>query len=131
MESSQTMTVESPMDLTYYLNLRDVTLRVADIFGLPVGGAALSVTFLNGTTYSLDTPGDGIVTIAKVPLGKLNATVQFLSFTTQAQIDASVAQEEWRVTVVLSYAVIGVLAGVPLLFILVIGALILRSRLKL
>ena len=131
LESSQTMTVESPLDLTCYLNLRDVTLRVADIFGLPVGGAALSVTFLNGTTYSLDTPGDGIVTIAKVPLGKLNATVQFLSFTTQAQIDASVAQEEWRVTVVLSYAVIGVLAGVPLLFILVIGALILRSRLKL
>jgi len=132
LEANQTVVIESPLELTYYVNLRDIRLRVADIFGLPVSGAALSVTFLNGTTISTTTPSDGIVTITMVPQGRLNVTASFLSFDTQVQIDASGAPSlaEWRVTLTLSYAVLAVLVGIPAAVIVVVAAVLIRTKLK-
>ncbi len=130
LDINQTVTVEAPLDLTYFLNLRDVTLRVVDVFGLPVQGAALSYTFLNGTTVSTTTPSDGIVVVAKVPLSKLNATASFLGFSSSSTVDATVPQTEYRITLTISFPVLAVLVGVPLVIIVIVAVVLIRSRFK-
>ncbi|HYA22386.1 MAG TPA: CARDB domain-containing protein [Thermoproteota archaeon] len=127
---NQTVTIEAPIDLTYFLNLRDVTLKVVDIFGLPIQGAALSYTFLNGTTFSVTTPSDGIVVVSRVPLSKLNATATFLGFSGGSQVDATVPQPEYRITLTISFPVLAVLVGVPLVIIVIVAFILIRSRFK-
>ena len=130
LDTNQTVTVEAPLDLTYFLNLRDVTLRVVDVFGLPVQGAALSYTFLNGTTVSTTTPADGIVIVSKVPLSRLNATASFLGFSSSSTVDATVPQAEYRITLTISFPVLAVLVGVPLVIIVIVAVILIRSRFK-
>jgi len=130
LEINQTVTVEAPLDLTFFLNLRDVTLKVVDVFGLPVQGAALSYTFVNGTTVSTTTPSDGIVVVPRVPLSRLNATASFLSFSSLSLVDANVPQAEYRITLTISYPVLAVLVGVPLVIIVIVAFILIRSRFK-
>jgi hypothetical protein len=130
LEINQTVTVEAPLDLTYYLNLRDVTLKVVDVFGLPVQGAALSYTFLNGTTVSTITPSDGMVVVLKVPLSRLNATASFLGFSSSSMVDATVPLPEYRITLTISFPVLAVLVGVPLVIVVVVAFILIRSRFK-
>jgi len=130
LETNQTVTVEASLDLTFFLNLRDVTLKVVDVFGLPVQGAALSYTFVNGTTVSTTTPSDGIVVVPRVPLSRLNATASFLSFSSLSLVDANVPQAEYRITLTISYPVLAVLVGVPLVIIVIVAFILIRSRFK-
>jgi hypothetical protein len=130
LEVNQTVTIEAPLDLTYFLNLRDVTLKVVDVFGLPVQGALLSYTFLNGTTISTTTPSDGIVIVSKVPLSKLNTTASFLGFSSSSTVDATVPQPEYHITLTISFPVLAVLVGVPLVIIVVVAFILIRSRFK-
>jgi len=127
---NQTVTIEAPIDLTYFLNLRDVTLKVVDIFGLPIQGATLSYTFLNGTAFSTTTPSDGIVVVSRVPLSVLNATATFLGFSSSSQVDATVPQPEYRITLTASFPVLAVLVGVPLVIIVIVAFILIRSRFK-
>lgn len=128
--ANQSIVVQAPIELTYYVNLRDVALKVVDVFGLPVAGATMTVGFLNGTTITREIPSDGVVTIARVPLGLLNATAEFLSFSSSIQVDASIAHDVWTITLPLSYPVLGVLIGVPAIVLIIVIALIIRSKLR-
>jgi hypothetical protein len=130
LDTNQTVTVEASLDLIYYLNSRDVTLKVVDVFGLPVQGASLSYTFLNGTTVSTTTPSDGIVVVSKVPLSRLNATASFLGFSSSSMVDATVLQPEYRITLTISFPVLAVMVGVPLVMIVIVAFILIRSRFK-
>lgn len=130
LQANQSIVVQTPLDLTYYVNVRDVTIKVMDIFGLPVSGVAMTVTFLNGTSVNFTTPADGTVTITKVPLGLLNATAELLSFSSKIQVDASIPHDFWSLSLPLSIPVLGVLIGLPAIILIIVIALIIKSRLS-
>jgi len=130
LQANQSIIVQAPLELTYYVNVRDVAIRVVDIFGLPVAGVTMTVSFFNGTSVSFTTPSDGIITITRVPLGLLNATAEFLSFSSKIQVDASITHDFWSLTLPLSIPVLGVLVGVPAIILIIVIALIIMSKLR-
>ena len=130
LQANQSIIVQTPLELTYYVNVRDVTIKVVDILGLPVAGVTMTASFFNGTSVAFTTPSDGIITITRVPLGLLNATAEFLSFSFKIQVDASVAHDFWSLTLPLSIPVLGVLVGVPAIILIIVIALIIRSKLR-
>ena len=132
LEEVQTVYVETPIDQTYVINLRDVTIKVADIFGFPVQGASVKVLFLNGTEINLDLPQDGIIVMKKLPYGRLNVTASYMSAKSQIQVDATSnpAKVEWKLVLSLSLPVLAVMIGVTFVLLVVVFTVLFWSRLR-
>lgn len=67
----------------------DFTIRVNDLFGLPVLGASVSVVLPNGTTISASTGTDGTAFFTKIPQGKFTAKISYIGQTTTIKGDVA------------------------------------------
>jgi ABC-2 type transport system ATP-binding protein len=114
--------VTGPETLKVQTSVYEASLKVTDLFGLPVSGADVSVTFANGTTLSAVTAGDGVASLGLVPAGTYLASVSSIGLTTKISADPAV---EAVVTVPLSYPVIGIMLVVA---VAAPGAAFLRLR---
>ena len=56
----------------------DATVQVEDFFGIPVGGAAVTVQFADGSALTQTTNGTGFTTFKNVTAGPFNVTVAYM-----------------------------------------------------
>jgi len=68
----------SPLNVTLETQVYQASLKVVDLFGLPVSGAQVSMTLANGTTLTGVTKGDGTFSAGMVPVGTYTAKVTSL-----------------------------------------------------
>ena len=77
----------APFNVTLETQVYQASLKVVDLFGLPVSGAHVSMTLVNGTTLTGMTKGDGVFSAGMIPVGTYTAKVS--SMGTSAQIIGS------------------------------------------
>jgi hypothetical protein len=108
--------ITGPASITIQSRIYDARLRVTDVLGFPISGAAASIILANGTQLSRTTSSEGTIVVEMVPLGKVHAVISNLGTITEVLGDASM-QPEITGRVPLSYPVIGVaiaLIAVPI-----------------
>lgn len=117
--------VDGPATVTVKALVYDAAVKVTDPLGLPVAGAQVKMTLVNGTTLSGQTGANGVFVARSIPLGNYTARISSLGLTAQASGDAS-AVANASVEVLLSAVVVA-------LFVLLItsiagSAFLLRRR---
>jgi hypothetical protein len=120
----------APLNVTLDTRVYAASLRVLDLLGLPVSGAQVSMTLVNGTTLTGTTGGDGSFAVSMVPLGAFTAKVTNMGVSTQVVGDASsslpVAQGRILLSLVSLSVIISVVAGAG-----VTGVFLLRRKRRL
>lgn len=101
----QSIQVTHPGEYTVPMAVYSVTIRVADIYGMPVEGATVTLAPWSGLVLVKTTGANGSVTFAQVPLGTYTGTVSFLGLTS-AIASSSVGNVNTTVTLVFSYPVL-------------------------
>lgn len=118
--------VSKPLTVNEQTLVYAASIKVVDLFGLPVSGASAMITFANGTTALETSRQDGIVSLGLVPLGQFTAEVTNLGISTSLSGDAS-TQPQFRAVVVISFPLIVLLVAVV---VIVAAALFLLRRPK-
>jgi len=117
----------APLNVTLNTRVYAASLKVLDLLGLPVSGAQVSMTLVNGTTLTGTTNGDGTFAVSMVPLGAFTAKVTNLGVATQIVGDPSssqpVAQGRLLLSLVSLVVLVAVVAGAT-----VAGVFVLRRR---
>ncbi len=80
---------EAPLNVTLDTKVYGASLKVVDLFGLPVSGAQVSMSLANGTTVTGTTKGDGTFSVAMIPLGTFSAKVSSLGMSAHIAGDAA------------------------------------------
>jgi hypothetical protein len=95
----------------------DFTIRVTDLFNLPVSGASVSVTLPNNTTMDASTGMDGYTAFTMIPQGRFTATISYLGQITTITGDVAIAaarparaQIPFSILVILSMFALAILA---------------------
>jgi hypothetical protein len=105
------------------------TIRVTDLFNLPVLGASVSVTLPYNTTMYASTGIDGYAVFRMIPQGKFTATISYLGQTVTLDGDvATAAAYQTRAQITFSMLVISSLLVPAILTCLVIIFVKRRSR---
>jgi len=68
----------APLNITLDTAVYQASFKVVDLFGLPVGGAQVSMTLANGTVVTGVTKGDGTFSAGTIPVGTYTAKVTSL-----------------------------------------------------
>jgi hypothetical protein len=114
----------APVNVTLNARVYAASLRVVDLFGLPLSGAQVSMTLANGTIVTGTTKSDGTFSVAMVPLGAFTAKVSSLGSSAHLVGAPASAQtvEEGRVLfslislfAVVAVAAAGITSGVVIL----------------
>jgi len=82
----------APLDVTLDLQAYPSSLKVVDLFGLPVSGAQVSMTLANGTTVTGTTNKEGTFSAGIIPVGTYTAKVTSLGTSVQIRGDAASGQ---------------------------------------
>ena len=105
----------APLNVTLDTAVYTASLKVVDLLGLPVSGAQVSMTLVNGTVVTGTTKSDGTFTAAMIPIGTFTAKVSSLGSSTQIFGNAASGQSvpEGKLPLSLSslVAIVLVLAG--------------------
>ncbi len=91
----------------------DVTVHVQDIFGNPLAGAQVSMSFPDGSVITNTTGVAGMIEFSQVPSGGVQLSIEYLGVSNSFALDAS-QNSSPSVTVALSYpvfALVGLGAG--------------------
>ena len=117
----------APLNVTLDTRVYVASVKVVDLFGLPVSGAQVSMTLANGTTVTGTTKGDGTFSAGMVPLGTFTARVSNLGSSGQIVGDAAsgqaVAQGRVALSLVSVFAIVAIIVGAA-----IGGFLLLRKR---
>lgn len=68
----------APLNVTVVTAVYPASLKVVDLFGLPVAGAQVSMTLANGTVLTGSTTKDGTFSVGAIPIGTYTAKVTSL-----------------------------------------------------
>ncbi|MDA4115550.1 MAG: carboxypeptidase-like regulatory domain-containing protein [Thaumarchaeota archaeon] len=82
----------APLDITLDTQVYQASLKVVDLFGLPVSGAQVSMTLANGTTLTGSTNGKGVFSAGTIPVGTYTARVTSLGTSVRISGDAASGQ---------------------------------------
>ena len=82
----------APLNLTLDTEVYQASLKVVDLFGLPVSGAQVSMTLANGTTLTGVTNGKGVFSAGAIPVGTYTAKVTSLGTSLRISGDAASGQ---------------------------------------
>jgi hypothetical protein len=115
MRNDSTFEVAQPTTLTFSTGVYQQTVKVMDEYGLPVQGAAVNVTSLNGVSVILHTDRHGTAQF-RVPDGPFSATISFLGENDQIVSDSN-GSHSYTVGVLLSYPLIATI-GVAMAFVI-------------
>jgi hypothetical protein len=121
-----TYVVNGPTTVTSATRVYSATVKVVDLFGLPISGAIAQITFENGTVSQTQSGSDGVIRLGLLPRGGFHATVSNLGVSSVLDGDASV-QDQFQVQLPLSLPLIAVVVVVVVLVIAGI-VLLLRAR---
>jgi hypothetical protein len=92
----------APLNVTLDTKVYQASLKVDDLFGLPVSGAQVSMTLANGTTLTGATDGKGVYSAGEIPVGTYTARVTSLGSSVRISGDAASGQTMAMGTVALS-----------------------------
>jgi hypothetical protein len=120
--------VSSPMKVTVDTRVYPASVRVVDLFGIPVQGASVAATFANGTAVTRSTNSSGVVDLGLIPIGTYHATVSTFGVSASLDADASL-RSETIATVDLSGPVIGGMVLASAISIVAVY-MVARARLK-
>jgi plastocyanin len=110
MGNHSTFSISQPGSLTFPLAVYTQTIRVADAYNLPLQGATINVTTINGANIFLVTDAQGTAQF-KVPIGLFRATVDYLGVNDQI-VAASGGDHSYSVSFMLSYPLIATIGTV-------------------
>ena len=79
----------APLNVTLHTEVYQASLKVVDLFGLPVSGAQVSMTLANGTTLTGVTDGKGVFSAGTIPVGTYTARVTSLGTSVRISGDAA------------------------------------------
>jgi len=82
----------APLNVTLDTKVYQASLKVVDLFGLPVSGAQVSMTLANGTTLTGVTNGKGVFSAGAIPVGTYTAKVTSLGTSVRISGDAASGQ---------------------------------------
>jgi hypothetical protein len=119
-----TYTVDKPMTNDITTRVYSPSITVVDLFGLPVEGADVRVTFANGTTVHEQSGSDVTVKLGLIPLGTFQVVISNLGVSSSFAGDAS-TQSQSQDKVPLS---VPLLAAILAVIIAVLGALFYLRR---
>jgi hypothetical protein len=120
---SPSLHVTAPEDLKVQTGIYEASLKVTDVFGLPLSGVDVFVVFANGTTTTTVTAADGVAELGLVPAGTYQASVSNLGITTKATANPALAPQA-LVRLPISYSLIGVIV----LVVVICGAALVALR---
>jgi hypothetical protein len=120
-------TATSSRILTLRLPVCAADIKVSDIFGMPVTGATVLLSFPNGTQLSSNTNNQGIAAFPESPEVPYAATVQYLGVSYQVP-GSSMFNSSQDVTLVLSYPLLYAIAAFVLLVSGAAAGMIYRRR---
>lgn len=118
-------TVSGPTTVSLKALVYDASVKVTDYLQLPVAGAKVEVTLVNGTILVGRTDSSGILVFPSIPLGNYTVRVTNLGLTSRASEDASSVPVA-SIRVPLSAATLALIAGVG--GAVGISALVVRNR---
>lgn len=105
----------APMNVTVDVQAYPSSLKVVDLFGLPVSGAQVSMTLANGTVVTGTTNKAGTFSAGIIPVGTYTAKVTSLGTSVQVRGDAasgqSVAVGRVALSLILVFVVVAVAAA--------------------
>jgi hypothetical protein len=102
--------------VTFSLLVYDAQIKVVDIFGMPLEGAAVSLTTISGQNMSASTDSAGDARFNGIPLGIYSADVSYMGISYRISQN-SMGDNPVTVTLTLSYplaAIVLVVAGLSL-----------------
>ena len=102
--------VVQPASLSFPLQVYQESIRATDVYGLPLQGASVNVTALDGAHLQVATDSQGVA-IFRVPLGLFSATVSYLGVSSQV-VAGTQGAHSYTATFVLSYPLLGTFAAV-------------------
>jgi hypothetical protein len=103
-----------PATVNVRMDVYQASLKVTDLLGLPVSGAKVSLSFLNKTSITVSTAGNGMALLGLLPAGTYQTTVSNLGGSTSVLLNPS-AKTQAVVDVTFSYLTIGIILVVVLL----------------
>jgi len=110
MVNDSTFSVNQPSDLSFRLGVYPQTIKVTDAYNLPLQGAIVNVTTLNGIIISLTTDSRGIAQF-RVPVGLFSADVGYLGASIQIVSDSE-GSHAYNVSFMLSYPLLATIVTV-------------------
>jgi len=112
------ITVSAPQNVTVATRVYEPTVEVRDHLGIPVSGATVALTEVNGTVMRMVTDSIGEARFPPIPLGGFTGTVTSLGIATGFLGDAFLKQRN-VVVIPWSYPEVGVIAFVVVAFVVV------------
>jgi hypothetical protein len=110
MNNESTFSVGQPVTLSFRTNVFPQTIKVTDVYNLPLQGATVNVTALNGARLFAVTDAQGIAQF-RVPVGLFSATVQYLGVSNQIAAESE-GSHSLTVSFLLSYPFLATVAAV-------------------
>jgi hypothetical protein len=104
MSNDSTFKVAQPASLGFTLEVYPQTIRATDAYGMPLQGALVNVTTLNGRTISVATDTDGVASF-RVPMGLFSATINYFGVNNQIT-SASEGSHAFTMSFILSYPLV-------------------------
>jgi hypothetical protein len=121
--ASQTFyTVNAPANETVEARVYSGSIAVTDYLGLPISGARVSVTLVNGTIITTTTSNKGTVALPEIPIGNYTASISYLGTTTTIGGNAALAGTA-HAKILASYPTF-VLAVLAVAFVIIIAAVL-------
>ena len=109
MSNDSTFTAAQPSSIEFTLGVYPQEIRVTDAYGLPLQGAAVNVTTLNGRTLALVTDAQGQAAF-RVPVGLFSAAVSYFGVDDHLA-SASEGSHAFTVSFLLSYPLVATVAA--------------------
>ncbi|MEM2612064.1 MAG: hypothetical protein QXJ45_05485 [Thermoproteota archaeon] len=89
LEETKVYDVYESKKITISCNVLSGTVRIIDPFSTPIGGAEVSVVFLNNTERKYVTDSNGMVRMEKVAGGRAKLTLSHMGYSTTFDVDFS------------------------------------------
>ena len=110
MSNDSTFVVSQPSALTFPTSIFTQTVKVTDVYNLPLQGAIVNITTLNGVDATAVTDAQGIAQF-RIPVGLFSASVQYLGVSDQIT-SSTEGSHSYTVSFLLSYPLVGTLVAV-------------------
>lgn len=116
-----------PQITTYKLeaDVKDVRIKVVDVFGMPIVGADVFVTLENGTSRDFHSDSLGEVLLPQIPHGFINITASYWISRESLLVTGG---GDVKIILFFSPLVLGVSFGLPIVILVLILAILFKSK---
>ncbi|MGB9895237.1 MAG: CARDB domain-containing protein [Thermoproteota archaeon] len=126
--SNVTIDIKPTLQVTTYkleADVKDIRIKVVDVFGMPIVGADVFVVLENGTSKEFHSDSSGEVLLLQVPHGSANITASYWISRENLNV---VGGGNIKVTLFFSPLVLGVLFGLPIVILILAFTIIFKSK---